>query len=405
MLSFINKYRIQIAFNIILIIGYVAFILGTGYPKDIAQITFWAPDSQAYRDVGDWIFGVRSMGWENLGARPFLYPVLLNLARSIGGLYGIWGMQFIMWLVIANCVGFCVWKLTRNPFLVGLATLIFVSNISLLLLTLHGLTEITASFLLSLYALVVVINRKNIFSTRVAPILLLICSCMAVVRPVFVPFVALATIIVILFWAWKRVRISAWIFLFLALFPIAIQMSLFKFHFGSWEVSGIGRNTLYDYYFSRVYAKVNEIDVLNARKQVERFSKKDILSYCLLHREVAIKTYLNNFRDNILSCSDFANAGEKRPILKWVLKKENRVYMFLHVIMVFPLFFHLIRWVKRKEWDQMILVLAFAVPMGMIFFSSPISFNQGDRLVLPAIPLWVILYAFLMSKMLEKKSI
>lgn len=48
--------------NVSLIAGYVLFMRLTSYGRHLASVMFWSPDSQAFRDVADRIFGISQKG-------------------------------------------------------------------------------------------------------------------------------------------------------------------------------------------------------------------------------------------------------------------------------------------------------------------------------------------------------
>src|SRR5437879_13109369 len=88
----------------------------SGYLAHPGANVFQSPDSQMYRDVGDWIFQGRSMPEASI-VRPFLYPLLLGLADQAGGGVGVWLLYVALWfaaltLCVATAVGRarCIWS-------------------------------------------------------------------------------------------------------------------------------------------------------------------------------------------------------------------------------------------------------------------------------------------------------
>jgi hypothetical protein len=60
---------------------------------------WWANDSRSYQRAGEWIFG-RSDG-ASISIRPWLYPLLLGLTRTLFGSGAenvMWIVQFLLWL-------------------------------------------------------------------------------------------------------------------------------------------------------------------------------------------------------------------------------------------------------------------------------------------------------------------
>ena len=404
--KFLKRRWPLVLLNVFLVAGYVLFMRLTGYGRPLASVMFMSPDSQMYRDVADWIVGINPKGWVPLIHWPFFYPVLLSFARFVAGLHGIWLMQGLMWLASANCVAMCVWRLTRSAVLSALGTIVFASNITVLLLTAHGLSEVTSVFLLSLYALVVVTNSHRLLSPRIAGTIVVLCAALGVVRAVFLPFALLVYAVIVACLILRRenlkasIRTLAWVTL--ALFPIFIQISQVKAHYGFWAISTSGKTTLYNYYFSKLYGKVNQLSVLEARPQVRRFSTQDIVRYCLQHRAMAVETYWENLQENMQSGSSFVSVGKERPALGRFSISANLFYWRLHGLMLLIFLIFVGKWLFAKDWGTLIPALALALPVCVVFFSSPLSFWQGDRLVVTALPLWAILYAALVAKALER---
>ena len=55
--------------------------------------------------------------------------------------------------------------------------------------------------------------------------------------------------------------------------------------------------------------------------------------------------------------------------------------------------------IKRKDMDALVLLLLLAVSLYLIIGTSGITYWQGDRIVLPSLPAWVILYSYIMVQL------
>ncbi len=76
---------------------------------------WWANDSRSYRAAGEWIFG--RMDSDAISYRPWLYPLLLGLARTLFGVRAetvLWISQFLMWLASGISIYLAIRNATRS---------------------------------------------------------------------------------------------------------------------------------------------------------------------------------------------------------------------------------------------------------------------------------------------------
>src|SRR5512138_1817714 len=79
---------------------------------------WWANDSRSYQAAGEWIFG-RSQS-DAISYRPWLYPLLLGLARTLFSSSAesvLWISQFLMWLASGVLIYLAVHNATRSTVL------------------------------------------------------------------------------------------------------------------------------------------------------------------------------------------------------------------------------------------------------------------------------------------------
>jgi hypothetical protein len=80
----------------------------------------------------------------------------------------------------------------------------------------------------------------------------------------------------------------------------------------------------------------------------------------------------------------------------------NVMYSIIHLFMIPFSIIVLIDLVKKKSAKMIEIIISLLVPISLIFFTSGITFWQGDRVVLPSLPLWITLYSLVISLSWEK---
>lgn len=403
--KFILHPRYLILVNVLLITVYLFTLITNHYLDNLNDMMFWAPDAGAYKSVADWMFGINESGWEVALVRPYFYPFLLNLSRSFAGLTGIWLMQFLMWLLSANFIAFAIYILTRKYIFTTIGVILFASNITAILLTAHALTEVTAIFLLSLYAFFVVTNRNKILTVKFFFIIMLVSTFLAVVKQIFVPFSMVIFSLLIAFVLFKkiepRLKIKLISVAIIGLLPITVQMAIVKVNHNTFSATKMGHTVLYQYFFSKLYGKVHNLSVAEARPFAGQFSKGEILLFSIENFSYTWQTYWESFKGNITAGSSYVHVQRKRPHLDNYMRRVNKYYWYLHWIMVMPILIFLCTWIRNGKETEFIPLIALIVPVSIILLVSPLSFWQGDRLVLPSLPLWIILYTFIGANVLR----
>lgn len=74
------------------------------------------------------------------------------------------------------------------------------------------------------------------------------------------------------------------------------------------------------------------------------------------------------------------------------MQHVNRAYFYAHFAFFFLIMLDVILlWVKRSR-DELALIAVLSFVLYFILLTGGISFWQGDRLVLPSLPVWITLY-------------
>jgi hypothetical protein len=352
----------------------------SGYLAHPTGSVFSSPDSREYRQVADWIFGARGLA-DASAWRPFLYPLLLGLADRIGGAAGVWLLNAALWFAALNIAAAAAYRLVKAEWAAILAFLALATNVSLILLTYQALTEITTVTLIAIwiYGLSHLTTRPG--ATQVLSALLPL-TLLVVVKPEFELLLALMLVVLVVL-VWRTpARGAAGIAFAACLMPVAIQLAVmvtFNHYFG---ISTIGDSTIRGYFLARLYMTVNHTDFNAARQQVIGLGNLEAARLVLGHAGYAIAVFITTLKDNLLAGSNFILPKANRH-LNSVIVWTNRAYALMLVALV-PLAAAAL-WRAR---DGRLALLCLATLN--VFASGGLSFYQGDRLTVIALPLWTI---------------
>jgi hypothetical protein len=153
--------------NLIALISYLLVGWASGSVRNVYSSVFSRPDSVEYRAVADWIFGAQRSA-DALAWRPFLYPLLLGLAQRAGGLLGIWFLNVALWFIALNVAAAATYRFVKSIWAAALVFVLLATNVSLILLTFEGLTEITVVALMAvwIYGLTYLTRRPTASQSR-----------------------------------------------------------------------------------------------------------------------------------------------------------------------------------------------------------------------------------------------
>ncbi len=141
-ISILKRYKFEFILNLLAIIFYF-FIYENLHFQLSEKIMFSTPDSISYLNVSKWIDTGKISN--SIVIRPFLFPLILFFCLKIGYLT-IWCFNLILWIISYNLIYLTVIIITKNKKYAVLSTLIFITNISLITMSFHALTELTATF-------------------------------------------------------------------------------------------------------------------------------------------------------------------------------------------------------------------------------------------------------------------
>lgn len=381
--------------SLALALFYGVVVFGFGYGQHVPDIIFKTSDAQTYKSVGEWLFGGRQTASTLI--RPFLYPLVMKTIYSVFGAYGVWLWQFLLWMLAGICVYLAVRKWTSSVLLASAGLVLFASNISLILLTMHALAEVICTALLAVGAWIVV-NKDRIEATRFWTALMLLCSLLSVIKPVYFPLLvsmlAYTGYLVLRRNLTVVSRRRAAFVLLLILSPVLVQTGIMKIRHDVFGISKIGSITAKKYFVAACYAEANKVSLKQARGQIEHLSTFQMIPIVLQDGVSAVKIWTELMKLNLKAGS----AVTKYPVvhlrLYYFIKQVNKLTYLLHLGMVLPLsfcFFLLYRLRKNGELGKFVILLC---PIVWVIGTSGLTFWQGDRIVLPVLPVWIVLYLF-----------
>lgn len=358
------------------------------------EIAFSTSDSKTYFDVVNWL--VHGIDSESVSTRPILYPLILLIVTKIGGVYGIWILQTIFWLFTINFIFLTIKKLTRSSIPAFIGTLVFISNLSVIALTLHALTEVTSIFLLSMMIFFLTKNLKRYKEPKFLHICLFFLVLLTIIKPTFsIPLYCILFIVFPLFYLKKHLKHPMLFFKLLLIFlPLIFQLTIMKTKYDQLTVSTIGHKTFTKYLVAQGVQEIESMDREDSQKAAMSFSREEEIDYVFEHLPIYKRLYWSNLLENIGGRSTYLlfPVGYENHQLAKFMATYNRLTVRLHVVFIFLLLPLLVIFIKRKMYPQLLLFGSFYL-LGLYYILvTGISFWQGDRLTLVSIAIWACLY-------------
>ncbi|HVF25502.1 MAG TPA: hypothetical protein VNA23_06405, partial [Anaerolineales bacterium] len=344
---------------------------------------WWANDSRSYREAGEWLFG--RVDSDAIADRPWLYPFILGLARTLFGRNAesvLWISQFLMWLASGLFIYLALQNGTRSTALSMLGAGIFFSHPSPLLLTFHGMTESLNILLIAIFSWVLTIsNAKRFYFT------LLLLALATVVKPIYL-FVIILFVIYLVIRYQKTPVLKQTGVITLLLIPIWIQLLLSLIATGKPVISNIGAYTFKNYFVADVHLRVEKLEWRESMQEIENWDLRRQLNYLQEHRRETALAFRRHIIDSNLWTGSFFTLGEGNRMTDFA-RTTNAVSAYLHLLML-PLIIYYLASAKYLENKETIALLYFCFVMQLL--TTGISTGQEDRLIATALPLWIVAY-------------
>lgn len=344
---------------------------------------WWANDSRSYRAAGEWLFGRdNSIAISN---RPWLYPLLLGLARTLfadKAEHVLWITQFLMWLGSGALIYLALRNTTRSTVLAMLGTGFFFSHPSPLILTFHGMTETLNILLISAFCWVLTSSLAN--RTYYAVLLIALAT---VTKPIYLIFIILLVLYVL--WQYRQsARLRQVGVIALLLLPIWIQLLLSAAAVGRPTLSDIGRYTFKNYLVADVYLRTQGTEWRETMELIKDWDTRQQLTYLWNNQRMTLLTVRSHLIDSNLLTGSYFALGEGNRMKEFSVNM-NMFAAYLHLLMLPLVAYYLLspNYVQNKE--AILLLYACFI---LQFLTSGISTGQDDRLMITSLPLWITVY-------------
>jgi len=344
---------------------------------------WWANDSRSYREAGEWLFG-RADGTA-IADRPWLYPFMLGLARTlfVGNAESVlWAGQFLMWLASGLFIYLALQNGTRSTVMSMLGAGIFFSHPSPLILTFHGMTETLNIFLIAIFCWILTTSKLNRF--YFAFVLLTFAT---VVKPIYL-FVLVMFVIYLLIRPQKTTHLKQLGIIALLLVPIWIQVFLSLIATGRPTISNIGAYTFKNYFVADVHLRVEKLEWRESMQEIENWDLRRQLNYLQENRRETALTFRRHIIDSNLWTGSFFTLGEDNRMTGFA-RIANAILAYLHLLML-PLITYYLISAKYSENKEIVALLYFCFVIQLL--TTGISTGQEDRLIVTAMPLWIVTY-------------
>jgi|688.fasta_scaffold63842_2 4-amino-4-deoxy-L-arabinose transferase-like glycosyltransferase len=392
MQAFLTKNSSYVFLNFIAILGFLLFHFTIDLPAR-QDLIFSTPDATTYRDVAQWIAG--GIETNSLSVRPLIYPFLLLISLKTGGTIAVFLMQSFMWLAAINLSFASIHRISKKKIFAFIGAFVLFCNLSVMALTAHAITEITTIFLLSLTVFLITKNHRLHREPKFLLQLLLMLTLLTLVKPVFyVP--TLITLLVLIFFqsntlikAPKRILI-----LCLILVPLLSQMTLMKMKYEHFTVSLVGSQTFSRYFVTQGIEQIEKLEHQKAVTKADGFSSGEKMSYLFENSGVYFKNLRQNIKSNIQGEPIFLNypAEYKNPAAIAFMDNYNELTYYLHILMLILGIVMLVLFWRSKNYPYLVLLFVLLGLNSYYLIVSGVSFWQGDRLTLPSIAIWSVLY-------------
>jgi 4-amino-4-deoxy-L-arabinose transferase-like glycosyltransferase len=399
--------RLLLLLNIAAIAFFFIIQYQLGFPGNIHENMFFTGDSQEYRDYTNWLTG--ESDYCN-PVRTYFYPLLILISRSLMGETGIWLMQFLFWIIACNLVFLAVRRTTGNRTAAAIVFVLCASNVSVINLTTHGLTEVTVFFFLAL--IIYFLSRAFTAEqsvTRYMPALLAL-SMIAVVKPQYMMLWYPSLLLIVIAFRKDLLKAKIIALLIACMLPVLVQVTINKVKHGRYTSTAIGSSNLRLYYYRKVkhvadHGSIESFDAQNEeqhrqeQEESKTKSEKEIYSFLARHPFTSLEVFIDNLRNNMASGHPYIYDNTHPKLSKWTQNINNKFYYLnLYGFLVW-LVFCIAKLRSRAAGSRM--VIASGILAYYALFTTGLVFWAGDRLIAPAITAWSCCHAIMIVELVR----
>ncbi|HXH18969.1 MAG TPA: hypothetical protein VNJ07_07765 [Chitinophagales bacterium] len=300
-----------------------------------------------------------------------------------------------------NLLFISIRKVTNNTLLSYAGSLVAALNFTYIALTLHALTEVSAVLLLCLLLYVISSNYRSAGQLTFIHLSLFLLNLLSLIKPQFIFLVAATALIIIPVFYFKKYLLKPKSILTLGVVfsPLFIQLAIVKLKHDRFAISTVGSGTIKSYLLAQAYSELTGMNRERSIEFINTLSAKELRDFCIKNSRVILRCFVNNVKKNIDSrpiiLTDPPGFGNFR--MYQLMSNYNSIMYQVHKFFLILVLISLGILIKRKEYSYLIPIAFGATVVYSIFFASGVSFLQGDRLVLPALPVWVFLYCLIFN--------
>jgi hypothetical protein len=222
-----------------------------------------------------------------------------------------------------------------------------------------------------------------------------------VTKPIYLLFLILLVVYIVLQYKRSspvdkpvsRLQQIGWIALLLL--PIWVQLLLSTLAIGRPTLSAIGSYTFKNYLVADVYLRTEGTEWRETMALIEDWNLQEQLRYLWAHQRTTLLTVRSHLIDSNLWVGSFFTLGEGNRMKEFAFNM-NAVAAYLHLLMA-PLVIYYLFSTKYRDHKETIALLYGCFLLQ--FLTSGISTGQEDRLLITALPLWIVTYLAVLKGM------
>ncbi len=374
-----------------------------------ADLTFDTIDASSFRILGEFYAGVADQRPvdELIAMRPWVYPLFIGTVDRIAGIWGLIVIQLLLNVITLVALHLAIRRLTSSWLFAWLGTVFVALTPSFTLLAWRGLSESLALALASL--VILAFSASETLSYRRIGFVLLSLGVLATTRGIFVPLwitaVLAALVWVVIHRDWSRLAWVAPSFV-----PIAIQLLLSYSLLGQPGLASTGRYNIDGRFFPLVWghAELGEpvwhSDSLAVLVRQEHPHLSQQLGYLVSHLPTTIRVYGDLLLNDHLTANTSFTRTPRLEVMQgqrwwqWQIEYFSRwmniAFAVTHVLILGALVFMLVRR-RLPHWR----VLALCGAAALLILPAPLTYWQGDRIIIAAMPFWIVAYAVMLARM------
>ncbi len=366
------------------------------------SIKYTTGDSTTYLNVGKWLIGDVEFSEVkgSVATRPFFYPLLVILLEKISP-WAILVFQFVLWEIQILLVYFSGLIISKSSVASFFLSLFCVTILSPIGISLHVLTETTASFLLTLSFSILVLYLYRTKNNLLLFFQLLALSLCALVKPVYL-YVFFADLLLLSILLFKEKKIFISIAAILTIFPIFFQLHIMDKKFQLKKISFIDTLAFNDYFFSKLELSKRKIEnnpysgrQIHAIREIRRNDlsriindygyknadlkiKKELYSTLTTFPKESVLLFIELILENTKQPSFFLPSNDFYPLITlW----QSAITRFINLISL--IIFLTVLFLKKEKKEYVVINILLSSTIFITYLSTGISFWQGDRFLVP----------------------